>query len=162
MKKTHDAKLGTTASPTTKQKLQSRQARNNNWLNIRRVNGQWWQGQVETPAGGEKTFCVFRGPDWGYRAAFKTLDTYWHRYNCRTLGQIIARWAPPTENNVEAYTSAVEGLTFIGRNDQLAPPSVNERYLKIVAAMCRVESGQEADLQDVRHGYDLYLMSLYN
>jgi len=161
MKQTNDVKSGTVSSAVTTPMVKSRQARNNNWLNLRRVKGQWWKGQIETPVGGEKTFCVFSAPEWGYRAAFKTLDTYWHKHNCRTLGQIIARWAPPTENNVEAYTSAIEGLTFIGRNELLAPPSINQRYLKIVEAMCRVESGQAAVPEDVRHGYDLYISSLY-
>ena len=38
---------------------------------------------------------------WGYRAMFVLLHTYRVRHGCRTLREMISRYAPPMENHTE-------------------------------------------------------------
>ena len=44
---------------------------------------------------------------YGYRAAFRTLDTYRRKHGCVVLADYIARWAPPSENDTAAYLRTV-------------------------------------------------------
>lgn len=86
-----------------------RAQRNNNPGNIR--IGQPWQGlmprsQMSPEQAAETAFCVFMTPMWGFRA----MATIFHNYAKRglvTIREIISTWAPPSENNTEAYILAV-------------------------------------------------------
>ena len=48
---------------------------------------------------------------WGYRAMFVLLHTYRVRHGCRTLREMISRYAPPMENHTENYIRAVAADT---------------------------------------------------
>lgn len=84
--------------------------RNNNPLNIRHGSSQW---QGMSPEQTDPEFVQFIAPEWGIRAAAVTLRTYRNKYGLNTLAQIIARWAPPTENNTEAYIRSVSSRSGI-------------------------------------------------
>ena len=93
----------------------TRGLRNNNPLNIRRSTDRW-EGTATTQT--DQSFVQFKTLAYGYRAAWKTLDTYCLRfrrerrvYNVRN---IIARWAPPAENDTDAYVRAVVRLSGLG------------------------------------------------
>ena len=74
----------------------------NNPLNIRFNKDNNWKGQTTTLRG----FVVFKTPEYGYRAAYVLLCNYIRKgYN--TPRKIITRWAPPTENDTEAYINYV-------------------------------------------------------
>lgn len=77
--------------------------RNDNPGNIR--HGQKWQGMRDEQTDAE--FVQFVSPEYGIRALAKTLLTYQSKHRLRTVAQIIARWAPPSENNTAAYVAAV-------------------------------------------------------
>lgn len=90
----------------------TRGLRNNNPLNIRRNNTKW-QGLSATQT--DKSFFQFKTMAYGYRAAFKTLQTYiLNKYDtdkdgtANELEDVIMRWAPPCENNTEVYIATVE------------------------------------------------------
>ena len=53
--------------------MTTRGLRNNNPLNIRR-NSTKWQGLAEEQK--DKEFFTFVAPEWGYRAALRTLRNY--------------------------------------------------------------------------------------
>jgi hypothetical protein len=53
------------------------------------------------------TFREFINDTWGLRAILKDLLAYITRGEAHTLGEAIARWAPPGENDTGAYTAAV-------------------------------------------------------
>ncbi|MDF2185464.1 structural protein [Grimontia hollisae] len=76
--------------------------RNHNPGNIE-DNGTPWQGRQ----GHDGRFIIFDGPVNGIRAMYKVLMTYRHRYRLDTVRGIINRWAPPFENNTEAYINHV-------------------------------------------------------
>ena len=87
-----------------------RAIRNNNPGNIR--IGAHWQGLMEPSAmtpeqHAENAFCVFSAPRWGFRAMAVIFHTYHDHDGVKTLRQAISRWAPPNENNTEAYVQAV-------------------------------------------------------
>lgn len=77
--------------------------RNNNPGNIR--HGQKWQGMRDEQT--DDAFLQFVSPEYGIRALAKTLLTYQAKHGLRTVAEIIARWAPPAENNTAAYVASV-------------------------------------------------------
>jgi hypothetical protein len=128
---------------------QPRGLRNNNSLNIRH-NSDHFQGEIK---GKDKSFKTFETMPYGYRAAFVTLGTYLSKgYN--TIEKIIAKWAPPTENNTQAYVSAVEKYSGVSRNKELTAADGAD-YILIVAAMSFVENGINADINQIKAGFAL-------
>lgn len=97
----------------------ARGIRNNNPGNIRKVSGTRWQGQ-STDQSGDKEFVVFTEPKWGIRAICRTLITYQDKRQAAdgskidSISEIIARWAPASENNTAAYAEHVANITHIG------------------------------------------------
>lgn len=77
--------------------------RNNNPGNIR-LSKTDWKGEVK---GGDKVFETFKTPEDGLRALMLILMTYYTKYRLTTVRAIINRWAPPSENDTEAYIKQV-------------------------------------------------------
>lgn len=129
----------------------SRGLRNNNPLNIRH-NPDTFVGEVP---GNDKAFKTFISQAHGYRAAFVTLHTYLVKYGRNTIGKIISAWAPPEDNNdTEAYIASVEKQSGIARDKVLSADNGKD-YIKIVAAMSKVENGTAARIQEVESGFNL-------
>ena len=103
----------------------SRGIRNNNPLNIRRSKDQW-QGMKKTQS--DSSFCQF--------------ETF--EYRLYTIRGIVQRWAPPGENNTEAYIRNVSRLTGISADEPLGIPSEHPaRWMLVGAAMAIQENGTE-------------------
>lgn len=81
----------------------SRGVRLNNPGNIR--HGQPWQGLTEEQP--DKEFCQFVSPEYGIRAICIVLQTYRVKYGLDTIAELIARWAPPNENDTPSYIKDV-------------------------------------------------------
>jgi len=90
---------------------QPRGIRNHNPGNIE-YNGTPWQGLAEPKSDGR--FCRFEGPTWGIRAIARTLITYQDKHGLENVYQMISRWAPPVENNVQAYSAHAEKALGVG------------------------------------------------
>ena len=120
----------------------ARGIRNNNPLNIRRSKDQW-QGMKKTQS--DSSFCQFETFEDGWRAAFVLLTrTYYHKYRLYTIRAIVSKWAPPGENNTEAYIRNVARLTGIGADEPLGIPSEHPaRWMLVGAAMAIQENGTE-------------------
>ena len=114
--------------------------RNNNPLNIRR-SGDKWQGLKVLQE--DKAFFQFSEMKWGWRAAFRLLcHTYYGKYKLRTIRDIITRWAPPKENNTEAYIRRVTDRIGIGPDKELGDPQTHPtQWMMIGIAMAIVENG---------------------
>lgn len=97
--------------------------RNNNPLNIRHSRS-CWQGMAKEQ--NDAAFVTFQSMAYGYRAAWRTLFTYFYRFITEkkpfTVRNIISRWAPPSENDTESYIRTVLQLTSIGGQEKLLPP----------------------------------------
>jgi hypothetical protein len=123
--------------------------RNNNPLNIRHSKDVF-QGEIK---GTDKSFKTFSTMPYGYRAAFVMLGTYLSR-GWNTIEKIISRWAPPTENNTEAYIKSVEKWSGVPRSKILTAADGTD-YIMIVAAMSFVENGKNANISEVQAGFNL-------
>jgi hypothetical protein len=123
--------------------------RNNNPLNIRH-SADTFQGEIK---GEDNAFKTFQSMPYGYRAAFVTLATY-HSRGWNTIEKIVTRWAPPNENNTTGYIANVEKYSGVPRNKELTAADGAD-YILIVAAMSFVENGRNADITEVRTGFNL-------
>ena len=98
--------------------------RNNNPLNIRHSASRWQGARVEQT---DKAFVQFTSMTMGYRAAWRILETNFKHFETQhqpfTPRNIIFRWAPPDENDSEAYLRQVCQLTNLAGNEALARPS---------------------------------------
>ena len=142
--------------------MESRGQRNNNPLNIRHSADQWQGARKEQT---DKSFVQFESMAYGYRAAWKTLESYWKHFH-RTgqyynVTNIITRWAPPSENDTEAYIINVLKLGSLGGKEKFLPPSTPSSYgrlCRLMAAMTSIECGirpSEVDNEAILQGYKL-------
>lgn len=86
---------------------------------------------------------------------FVLLHTYRVRHGCRTLREMISRWAPPSENHTENYIRSVASRTGIPEDRPLDTRSV-DMMVPIVAAMSVVENGVPARMEEVTAGWELF------
>jgi len=138
--------------------------RNNNPLNIRKVPGTHWRGEVEAlppPKGGGGSwsgegaavaFVRFQSIEYGLRAAFCILRTYRDKYKLVCIEDIITRWAPPTENDTRKYICDCCKLTGFGGKERLT----ENNWPRLVGAMARLESGMNLTEEQIRQGFRLY------
>ncbi len=106
--------------------------RNNNPGNLR--PGDNWQGAI----GVNQNFIVFENILWGLRAMGTDIRTKINNgYN--TITKLIYRYAPPTENNTEAYINLVVQYSGIARNTVLT--ATGSTIQRLIRAMMNVELG---------------------
>ena len=132
----------------------TRGLRNNNPLNIRKVPGTHWRGELPSPEGraGDRLFVQFESLEWGIRAAFCILDTYRRKYQDVCVEDIINRWAPPSENDTRKYVETVCMLTGFGGKERL----VEDQLPALVHAMAFVECGALISKETILKGYNLF------
>ncbi len=94
----------------------TRGLRNNNPGNIRK-NITKWLGLADQQT--DPDFFQFTSPEYGIRAIAVTLNTYITKYGLNTIRGIISRWAPPSENDTDAYIAAVSKEAGVGPDDVL-------------------------------------------
>jgi hypothetical protein len=84
-----------------------------------------WQGLlgVEIVPPGENftpRFCRFDNPEHGIRAIARLLRSYVMHDGCKTIAQIVNRWAPGSENDSAAYVTDVAARCGIDPDKPLA------------------------------------------
>lgn len=131
--------------------MTTRGIRNNNPGNI--DEGSPWQGlaslsEMTVDQRRENRFCVFKAPVWGIRAIARVLITYQDKHKITTVKGIIDRWAPPVENNTDAYVQAVCKSIGVKPNDAI---NVHEYscMMPLVKAIIYHENGKNPYTQDV-------------
>ena len=77
--------------------------RNKNPGNIKL--GTAWDGLADEQS--DPTFCVFKETVWGIRALMRILLVYRFSHKKSNVDDIISRWAPPSENDTQAYIKFV-------------------------------------------------------
>ena len=139
----------------------TRGIRNNNPLNIRHSADQWQGARAQQT---DPSFVQFESMVYGYRAAWKVLETYWNHFTGHGLAfnvrTIISRWAPPKENDTENYIRTVLLISGLGGMENLPQPSRKvdeERLVRLIGAMTCVE-GQLVALAD---GVPVHLLVAY-
>ena len=88
--------------------------RNNNPLNIR-TSGDDWKGASGSNAG----FVKFNNPEYGVRAGALNLYASQEKHGNNSVRDIITRWAPPSENDTEAYVQRVSNDLGVSPDDNL-------------------------------------------
>lgn len=136
--------------------------RNNNPLNIRRSADRWVGARIEQT---DPCFVQFTTMAYGYRAAWKVLESYWKQFRAEDktfcVKNIIHRWAPPSENRTDDYIRTVLRLTALGGNEQFPQPSLGGMYGRLellLRGMTTVECGidyREVDMNAIREGFEL-------
>ena len=129
----------------------TRGMRNNNPLNIRRVAGSHWKGEIVSPIE-DKEFVQFVSVEYGIRAAFCILDTYRRKYQDVCVEDIINRWAPPSENATRKYVETVCRLTGFGGKERLE----ESQLPALVCAMAFVECGAHISKETILKGFRLF------
>ena len=113
--------------------------RNNNPGNIRKSNEKWkGLAAVQTDA----EFFTFASAQDGIRAMTKIIRNYGKLYGLHTVRSIVTRWAPPNENDSDAYVRAVAKRTGYSADERLNlnAPHVAE---KLVRAIIHHENGRQ-------------------
>ena len=113
--------------------------RNNNPGNIRR-NGDPWQGLAERQ--GDVEFFTFTSAIYGIRALARTLITYQDKHGLHTIRQIISRWAPPVENNTNAYVRSVSADAGLDEDQSLDLHRFDHLF-PLTKAIIHHENGQQ-------------------
>ena len=107
-----------------------------NPMNIRLRDGIHWVGQ--SPVQTDGVFVQFDDPVYGIRAGAKIILHY-ETLGINTLQACINRWAPPTENNTEAYVTAISNACHVAPTDVIDFKSVMP---ELIAAMIFHENGE--------------------
>lgn len=105
----------------------------NNPLNIR-MSGSKWVGLT----GSKNGFCEFSNLDYGVRAACYLIMRTYRRYGITSIRDIIARWAPPSENPTAGYISFVCKSTLYSMYDEI---DSEEKVACLIEAMAIFEQG---------------------
>lgn len=88
----------------------------------------------------DPAFVTFKDMTWGVRALAVTLITYQDKYEIHDISGTISRWAPPNENDTNAYIAAVCRSTGFSRFDTLDYHTY-QHLRPVVEAIIRHECG---------------------
>ena len=111
--------------------------RNHNPGNIKL--GTDWDGLADEQS--DEVFCVFKEPVWGIRALMRILLVYRFSHKKYNIEDIIARWAPPSENDTDAYIKFVCERMDFNPMDKL--DNSIEHYLPLVKSIIKMENGDQ-------------------
>jgi hypothetical protein len=113
--------------------------RNSNPGNIRHSKVKWVGEAEDQP---DPDFVTFSAPEYGIRAICKILLSYQTDDQCKTIRQLISRWAPPNENDTSAYVAdcARSCGHFPDETVNVRQASV---MLPVVASIIRHENGEQ-------------------
>ena len=109
--------------------------RNKNPGNIKL--GTAWDGLADEQS--DPVFCVFKESVWVIRALMRILLVYRFHHKKHTTEDIIGRWAPPSENDTDAYIKFVCDKTGFNPMDKL--DNSMEHYLPLVKSIIKMENG---------------------
>ena len=126
--------------------MTSRGIRNNNPGNIRWKDP--WQGLVPEDQRTDTAFCQFTKPEYGIRALCKILNAYYAKHKLNTIQGIISRWAPPEENDTDAYVHSVANVVGVDKDEHLLV-STYAVMLPLVKGIILHENGSQPYTKEV-------------
>ena len=95
--------------------MSARGLRNNNPGNLRK--GPQWLGL--SPEQLDTDFAQFVDPEWGIRAMVLLLINYRKKRGMDTIKELVARYAPASENNCKAYEDVLCSALKVKRTDPI-------------------------------------------
>ena len=111
--------------------------RNKNPGNIKL--GTDWDGLSAEQS--DPIFCTFDEAVMGIRALMRILLTYRFTHKKTNVDSIISRWAPPSENDTDAYIDFVCKKMEVKPLDEL--DNSIEHYLPLVKCIIQMENGMQ-------------------
>lgn len=123
----------------------------NNPGNIR-LSRTLWQG--EAGAQNDPEFISFAEPMWGLRAIARILSTY-QRNGLDTVRKMVGRWAPPSENNTDAYVRAVARGMGVDPDASVDLRTPGHMVNMILAIVLHENGEQPYDLNIIEHAVGL-------
>ena len=101
----------------------------------------------------DPNFAQFETLEYGLRAAFKLLQTYYTKHGCTTIRQIVARWDPEGPKVIDAYVKTVCRHTGLSPDQQLPPMKEETKVMwcDIVLAMATMECGLNNEGRQALH-----------
>ena len=126
----------------------------NNIFNIRAGRAQWL-GMTGT----RKGFVEFDTQEHGIRAWLVLMRNYRRRYGCRTIRQIVSKFAPPTENQTERYIRFCCHEVMISDTKDITK---DIEYCMLGVAMARMETGTALDVGTISEIMKKYNISIVN
>lgn len=114
--------------------------RNNNPLNIEKSAKNKWQGKLAKST--DRRFEQFINPVMGLRAGAVLMINHYDRRKANTIRKMVGIWAPPGENDTEAYVEHVANLANVGPDETV---SFHEYAIlrPVLQAMVAHENGQD-------------------
>jgi hypothetical protein len=131
-------------------KVEPRGIRNNNPGNI--DQGQNFVGEIVSK---DSRFAQFESPEFGIRAIYKVQKTYETKHGLTSVADRVARWAPPNENNTQAYINTVASKMGVSPT---APFTITDPVLgpAFVEAIVEVENSRNPySIEQIKTGQDL-------
>lgn len=118
--------------------LEPRGVRNNNPGNLVITRDQWI-GKVPVDKNTDGVFEQFYEPKWGLRALFIDMRGDIEKRGQNTIRKLITAYAPPSENNTQAYINSVVYQVGLGADSPLLPV----HYMKLMKAIIQHENGKQ-------------------
>lgn len=115
----------------------------NNPFNIRYSKHNHWFGQIKPKDG----FCQFESFDYGVRACIIILTVYIAK-GFDTVGKIINRFAPSSENDTCNYIKSVCKITGLKPNDKITSLH-STRFCQLLCAMAKMETNTNLSILDI-------------
>lgn len=141
----------------------SRNYRNNNLGNLVFANQEGASLELAN-AKGERRFAKFNTPEEGVRALANQVSSYYNgtskaagNEKLQTVSSIIAKWAPPNENNTNQYIKNVSEYLGVSPNEKI-DVSNPEVMTALVRAIATKEGGNPA----VNDGFIKNALGSYN
>ena len=91
---------------------------------------------------------------YGLRAGFILLRRYIRHYKRQTIPDVIAAWAPSSENNTAKYVEVVVGLSGISP-ETILDYEDKAQMVRLVAAMIVVENGRPLENSLIEQAYEM-------
>lgn len=130
--------------------------RNNNPGNLRVNPANNWRGKLTGSAKKDKAFEEFVSMAYGYRALMVNAYTLITRDGYDTIESFIEAWAPPKENDTEAYIRAVCRKLGADRRSKINYQD-REYMIALASAISEVENAPyKAVRSDVEAGWEMY------
>lgn len=116
--------------------------RNNNPGNIRQTQIEWQGEEGDEAVDDDPAFEEFVCVEDGIRAIGVILNTYYRRYELRTVDELISRYAPAHENETAKYAAFVaDVIGYVGPSEPIKPDVWPFWMPRIVIAIVHMENG---------------------
>ena len=106
-----------------------------NLSNIRKTSDRW-VGAVAC----DGPFVCFEDESYALRATIKLLQTYYNKHGLETIEEVVARWAPPSENATREVTKTVAKIMGYHPTGLLDLNDMDE-VERLAKAIIRMETG---------------------